>query len=218
MAGSTGSFVKWDAEDGAGHNFSPASLRYSPELYLACVPGAKLPGWSAGEVDLGLRFMALTSWLDLMVKVNIKQVLCVMPSQEMDTRYKDLAERNFGRACESQGLKFAHIDLVEERWPSVEVASEIFKAMKMIRDTLPSGGGQKPRDSWVLATSDASDLSAVMAVCWICFLSPSLDPLSAAKAVSEEASNVGLKRDPLKAFGSEDDFTSFISEVLKSST
>lgn len=203
----------WDTADGKRHNFSHASHQLCPGLFVASAPCAELPGGGPGEEDMGLRMMALTSWLDLLCKCKVKHVLCLLSKAEMGRRFADLGVGDLDALCRSQGLSFQSVDdeaSASSVPPSPKVLADAVGVLRRIRPT--------PAEGTVIFCADGRLLSAAVAAAWVS-LECGKDTAAAVQAVEASAAQVGASRSPLDLFGSEREqaLEAFVQLVLDTS-
>ncbi|CAE8623680.1 unnamed protein product [Polarella glacialis] len=186
--------VAWQVDDGARHNFSPASLSHAPGLYIAAAPGGDVPGWGMGDADIGLRMMSLTSWLDLLCRVKIRHVVCIMNSEELQKRFSDIGDGDLGKTCRGQGLTFHHTPVASEG--SIITPAVLASAIAQMR-ALPAFG----KESTVVVCSDGRIASAAVAAAWL-VLQCGQEPAKAISALNDDAKKVGASRAAFDAFSS----------------
>eukprot|EP00927_Polykrikos_kofoidii_P065836 TRINITY_DN61552_c0_g1_i1.p1 TRINITY_DN61552_c0_g1~~TRINITY_DN61552_c0_g1_i1.p1 ORF type:complete len:258 (+),score=51.75 TRINITY_DN61552_c0_g1_i1:150-923(+) len=177
----------YDAEDGTRHNFSHASWRHSRRLFVAAAPFAEL---GSREVDMGEQMMALTSWLDLLCKCNVKHVVCLLDDESLWNGYRNIGDGDLASTCRGQGISFSHTPL-HEGWPSLDA---LVYALSVLRRLTKSSD-----ENMAIICRDGRSISAAVAAAWI-VVDGDEDADSACKSVVESAREVGVIRDPLAPF------------------
>ncbi|CAE7241254.1 1a [Symbiodinium natans] len=184
--------VTWQVEDGARHNFSPASIPHAKGLYVASAPCADLPGWGMGETDIDARMMSLTSWLDLLCQCKIKHVLCLMGHEEAERKFGSLGDGGLEKTVRGQGLSYAQVAVSEEAGAPLSPA-DLAAALRTLRALKPS------EESVVIICRDGRSVAAAVAASWLILeCGQAMD--TALSAVADSAQKAGAWRTPLEAF------------------
>merc|ERR1719253_267867 len=143
---------------------------------------------------MGLRMMALTSWLDLLCKCKVKHVVCLLDNAELKRRYDGLAEGDLAATCRGQGLSFQSLGEDGFVLSKPPPARALAAAMASLRRLRPSA-----EEPTVIMCSDGRYVSAAVAAAWLS-LGCLHDTAASVQAIEASGAEFGVGRAPLETF------------------